>query len=148
VATFYHHFDVIKEGDVPPPPLTVRVCDSLSCELAGAQALMRELKQTLGPVVRVIPAPCVGRCEQAPVAVVGQNPVAHATSDTVKSLSLAKKTLCQPSKYVGYAQYRRDGGYRIAAECLAGQRDAESLIKAMEDSGLRGLGGAGFPAGR
>ena len=79
VATFYHHFDVVKEGEAPPPPLTVRVCDSLSCELAGAHGLMADLKRALGAGVRVIPAPCVGRCEQAPVAVVGQNPVAQAT---------------------------------------------------------------------
>ena len=148
VATFYHHFDVVKEGDTAPPVLTVRVCDSLSCELAGAHRLMADLKRELGPGVRVIPAPCVGRCEQAPVAVVGQNPVAEATPAKVKPLAQAKKTRCPVDRYVDYAEYRRGGGYRIAAECLAGKRDAESLFKAMEDSGLRGLGGAGFPAGR
>jgi len=148
VATFYHHFDVVKEGETPPPPLTVRVCDSLSCELAGAGELMAGLKRALGAEVRVIPAPCVGRCEQAPVAVVGQNPVAQATLEKVKQLVLAKKTHCPVWKYIHYAEYRRNGGYRIAAECLAGKRDAESLTKTLEDSGLRGLGGAGFPAGR
>ena len=148
VATFYHHFDVIKEGETPPPPLTVRVCDSLSCELSGAGELMAGLKRELGSGVRVIPAPCVGRCEQAPVAVVGQNPVAQATPDKVKQLVLGKKTNCLVQKYIHYAEYRRNGGYRIAAECLAGKRDAESILKTMEDSGLRGLGGAGFPAGR
>ena len=148
VATFYHHFDVVKEGETPPPPLTVRVCDSLSCELAGAGELMSGLKRALGAEVRVIPAPCVGRCEQAPVAVVGQNPVAQATLEKVKQLVLAKKTHCPVRKYIHYAEYRRNGGYRIAAECLAGKRDAESLTKTLEDSGLRGLGGAGFPAGR
>jgi formate dehydrogenase beta subunit len=148
VATFYHHFDVVKEGDAVPPALTVRVCDSLSCELAGAHELMAGLKRELGPGVRVISAPCVGRCEQAPVAVVGQNPVAEATPAKVKPLAQAKKTRCPVDRYVDYAEYRRGGGYRIAAECLAGKRDAESLFKAMEDSGLRGLGGAGFPAGR
>ena len=148
VATFYHHFDVVKEGETPPPPLTVRVCDSLSCELAGAGELMSGLKRALGAEVRVIPAPCVGRCEQAPVAVVRQNPVAQATLEKVKQLVLAKKTHCPVRKYIHYAEYRRNGGYRIAAECLAGKRDAESLTKTLEDSGLRGLGGAGFPAGR
>ena len=148
VATFYHHFDVVKEGETPPPPLTVRVCDSLSCELAGAGELMSGLKRALGAEVRVIPAPCVGRCEQAPVAVVGQNPVAQATLEKVKQLVLAKKTHCPVRKYIHYAEYRRNGGYRIAAECLAGKHDAESLTKTLEDSGLRGLGGAGFPAGR
>jgi NADH:ubiquinone oxidoreductase subunit F (NADH-binding)/NADH:ubiquinone oxidoreductase subunit E len=148
VATFYHHFDVVKEGETPPPPLTVRVCDSLSCELSGAGELMAGLKRALGAGVRVIPAPCVGRCEQAPVAVVGQNPVAQATVDKVKPLAAAGKTRCAVGKYIDYASYRKQGGYKIAAECLAGKRDAESLIKTMEDSGLRGLGGAGFPAGR
>ncbi|MBI3935499.1 MAG: NAD(P)H-dependent oxidoreductase subunit E [Betaproteobacteria bacterium] len=148
VATFYHHFDVVKEGDAFPPALTVRVCDSLSCELAGARQLMDGLKRALGPGVRVIPAPCVGRCEQAPVAVVGQNPVAAATAEKVQPLAVAGETGCPIGKYVTYAEYRKKGGYRIAAECLAGKRDAEALIKTMEDSGLRGLGGAGFPAGR
>jgi formate dehydrogenase len=148
VATFYHHFDVVKEGETPPPALTVRVCDSLSCELAGGRSLMEELKRALGGQARVIPAPCIGRCEQAPVAVVGQNPVARATADKVKPLVLAKKTRCPVGKYIRYSGYRRQGGYRIAAECLAGRRDAEAILKTLEDSGLRGLGGAGFPAGR
>ena len=148
VATFYHHFDVIREGDKAPPALTVRVCDSLSCEMGGANELIAELKRALGDGVRVVPAPCVGRCEQAPVAVVGQNPVARATVDKVRPLVAAKKTKCPAGKYIAYAEYRRNGGYRIAAECLAGERDADTIIKTMEDSGLRGLGGAGFPAGR
>jgi len=148
VATFYHHFDVVKEGDARPPALTVRVCDSLSCELAGAQELMAELQRALGKDVRVKPAPCVGRCEQAPVAIVGQNPVAQATLAKVRPLVAAGKTRCPVGKYTGYAEYRRKGGYRLLAECLAGKRDAETIIKAMEDSALRGLGGAGFPAGR
>jgi formate dehydrogenase len=148
VATFYHHFDVIKEGDAPPPPLTVRVCDSLSCELAGAHDLLARLKSTLGAGVRVLPAPCVGRCEQAPVAVVGRNPVAQATAGKVQPLVAAQKTRCPVSRYVTYAEYRKRGGYKIAAECLTGARDAETIMKTMEDSALRGLGGAGFPAGR
>jgi formate dehydrogenase len=148
VATFYHHFDVIKDGETAPPALTVRVCDSLSCELAGAPGLMADLRRALGADVRVIPAPCVGRCEQAPVAVVGQNPVAQATLQKVKPLVAGRKTRCPVAKYVGYAEYRRKGGYRIAAECLAGKRDPEAIMKTLEDSALRGLGGAGFPAGR
>ena len=148
VATFYHHFDIVKEGAAVPPPMTVRVCDSLSCELAGSARLMAELRHAAGGGVRVIPAPCVGRCEQAPVAVVGQNPVARATAEKVMPLIAAKKTNCRVGKYAGYDAYRGNGGYRIAAECLAGRRDAESVMKALEDSGLRGLGGAGFPAGR
>ena len=148
VATFYHHFDVVKEGERAPAPLTVRVCDSLSCELAGANSLITELKRALGDGVRVIPAPCVGRCDEAPVAVVGQNPVAQASVAKVKSTVAAKKTHCAVGKYIAYADYRKKGGYQLAAECLAGKRDAEAIIKTMEHSGLRGLGGAGFPAGR
>ncbi len=148
VASFYHHFDIVKEGGTPPPALTVRVCDSLSCELGGAGELMVGLKRALGDGVRVIPAPCVGRCEQAPVVVVGQNPVANASVASVQAQVAANKTRCVNGAYTGYAAYRNKGGYKIAAECLAGKRDAEDLIKAMEHSGLRGLGGAGFPAGR
>jgi formate dehydrogenase beta subunit len=148
VATFYHHFDVIKEGDIAPPALTVRVCDSLSCELAGAQTLLKQLKSALGPNVRVIPAPCVGRCEQAPVAVIGQNPVANATVDRVETEVAANRTRCPLAKCITYDAYRKKGGYDLAVECLAGQRDAEDILKTMEASGLRGLGGAGFPAGR
>ena len=152
VATFYHHFDVIKEspnGEMrAPPALTVRVCDSLSCELAGARTLLEKLKAALGPAVRVIPAPCIGRCEQAPAVVVGQNPVAQATVDSVKAQVAAKNTQCPVADYIGYDEYRKKGGYRIAAECLAGKRDAEDILKTMEASSLRGLGGAGFPSGR
>jgi formate dehydrogenase len=152
VATFYHHFDVVKDGPNvemrAPPAVTVRVCDSLSCELAGAQPLLDKLKKTLGTNVRVIPAPCVGRCEQAPVAVVGQNPLANATPEKVATALKAGKTKCAIDKYLAFDAYRRKGGYNIAVECLAGKRDAEDILQTMENSGLRGLGGAGFPAGR
>jgi formate dehydrogenase beta subunit len=126
----------------------VRVCDSLSCEMAGANDLLRALKGALGEGVRVVPAPCVGRCEQAPVAVIGQNPIAAANVDQVRAAVAQKNTQCPVGKYVNYAQYRKGGGYRLAADCLAGKREAEAVIKTMEDSALRGLGGAGFPAGR
>ena len=148
VATFYHHFDVVKEGEAAPPQLTVRVCDSLSCELGGAGELMQNLKRALGAGVRVIPAPCVGRCDQAPVAVVGQNPVPEATVEKVQPLVAGKHTTCPVAPYIEYEEYRRHGGYRLAAACVAGERDVEAVIKTMESSGLRGLGGAGFPAGR
>ena len=148
VATFYHHFDVIKEGEAPPPALTVRVCDSLSCEMAGAKNLLARLPGILGRDVRVMPAPCIGRCETAPNAVVGQNPVPKATVEKVSRLVAAKATRHLPGKYIGYGEYRKGGGYKLFAECLAGKRDHEQFISPMEDAGLRGLGGAGFPAGR
>jgi len=146
VATFYHHFEVVKEGEQAPAALTVRVCDSIACELAGAQDLLKNLK--LGNGVRVIPAPCVGRCEAAPVVHVHQNPVGNATLEKVQNAVQQKKTQCEQTKYIGYAQYRKAGGYQLIAECLAGKRKREDVTKIMEDSALRGLGGAGFPAGR
>ncbi len=148
VATFYHHFDVVKEGDAAPAAITVRVCDSLACEMAGAKKLLEKLPGILGRDVRVIPAPCVGRCETAPVVVIGQNALPHATLDGVKKLVAARALKQKPGKYTAYAEYRRNGGYRILQQCLAGGRNYRELTQAMEDSGLRGLGGAGFPAGR
>jgi len=148
VATFYHHFDVVKEGDAAPAAITVRVCESLACEMAGAKDLLRKLPGILGREVRVIAAPCVGRCETAPVAVVGQNALLYATLDGVKKLVAAKAIKQKPGKYIAYAEYRKNGGYRLLQECLVGKRDYQRLTKEMEDSGLRGLGGAGFPAGR
>jgi len=148
VASFYHHFDIVKEGQATPPQLTVRVCDSLSCELAGAKDLLARLPAILGPEIRVIPAPCVGRCETAPVAVVGQNPLPNATPEAVKAAVSGAKTSCPPTRYTGYQAYRKAGGYATLAKCLDGKLDREDVFKSMEHSGLRGLGGAGFPAGR
>ncbi len=148
VATFYHHFDVVKEGEAAPSKLTVRVCDSLSCELAGAAKLLKKLPQVLGNNVRVLPAPCVGRCETAPVVVVGQNPVCNATPEKVVSAVESDALQCPTSKYVGFAAYRKAGGYATFLKCLNGEIEREQIFKAMESSGLRGLGGAGFPAGR
>jgi NADH:ubiquinone oxidoreductase subunit F (NADH-binding)/NADH:ubiquinone oxidoreductase subunit E len=148
VATFYHHFDVVMEGDAVPPAITVRVCDGLSCELAGARELLAKLPALLGRDVRVLAAPCIGRCEQAPAAVVGQNPVPHASCEKVAAKVAATETRHVPEGFVDHARYVAQGGYALLAECAAGTRDIESVIKTMEDSGLRGLGGAGFPAGR
>ena len=148
VATFYHHFDVVKEGETPPPALTVRVCDSIACELAGSENLLSKLPSLLGKDVRVLHAPCVGRCEVAPCVVVGQNPIGDASVEKVAAAVSQKKIACDETKYVDYAQYRKGGGYKLIADCLAGKRTREELTKIMEDSGLRGLGGAGFPVGR
>ncbi|MGZ5271830.1 MAG: NAD(P)H-dependent oxidoreductase subunit E [Ramlibacter sp.] len=148
VASFYHHFDIVKEGDVAPPELTVRVCDGLSCEMAGAKQLLERLPAILGHAVRVIHAPCIGRCEQAPAAVVGQNPVPQATVGKVDQLVKAGATRDEPAGYVDFATYRAGGGYQLLQQCVNGERDVESVIGVMEASGLRGLGGAGFPAGR
>ncbi len=148
VATFYHHFEVVKEDETAPPALTVRVCDSIACELAGSEELLEKLPGILGKAVRVVHAPCVGRCEVAPVAVVGQNPVGNATIHAVKSVVDKKQISCAETDYIDFAAYKKDGGYRLIADCLAGKYTREGLTKIMEDSGLRGLGGAGFPVGR
>jgi NADH:ubiquinone oxidoreductase subunit E len=162
VATFYHHFDVVKEGDTVPPPITVRVCDSIACDLAGAHDLLKKLPSLLGTHVRVLHAPCLGRCETAPVAVVGQNPIPHATPEQVaKTVERGHVTHPRPDEahlhphfatvtpgHVDYTAYRAAGGYTLAASCVKGERTAADVIALMEDSGLRGLGGAGFPAGR
>ncbi|HVO07252.1 MAG TPA: NADH-ubiquinone oxidoreductase-F iron-sulfur binding region domain-containing protein [Burkholderiaceae bacterium] len=152
VASFYHHFDVVRErpdGTVPAAPaLTVRVCDGLSCEMAGAQDLLQRLPALLGAEVRLIPAPCVGRCEQAPVAVVHQRAVPRADVAAVQRCVVTKTTTPDAIPHVGLAEYLAQGGYALLRECVAGRRDVESVLKTLEDSGLRGLGGAGFPAGR
>jgi formate dehydrogenase beta subunit len=153
VATFYHHFDVIKEGDPLPPPITVRVCDSISCELAGSHELLATLQGRFGAHVRVKAAPCVGRCETAPVAVVGQHPVPHATAALV-SAAVESGQVTHPVSgsvtpgHIDYAAYRSAGGYALATACVAGRKTPADVISVMEHSGLRGLGGAGFPAGR
>jgi formate dehydrogenase beta subunit len=152
VATFYHHFDVVKEkpdGSLPAPAaVTVRVCDGLSCEMAGAKALLEKLPGILGREVRVIPAPCVGRCEQAPVAVVHQKPVPGATAESVQSEVQARNLFDHPGNFIDFDSYVKGGGYSLLRDCVEHRRDLETVLKTMEDSGLRGLGGAGFPTGR
>ena len=148
VATFYHHFDVVKEGESAPAAMTVRVCNSLSCEMAGAKELLARLPSILGKDVRVLAAPCIGRCESAPAAVVGQNPVLQATAEKISKLVAAKSVRHFPEKYITHREYREAGGYALLADCLAGKHDYRDLTEKMEHSGLRGLGGAGFPTGR
>jgi NADH:ubiquinone oxidoreductase subunit E len=149
VATFYHHFDVVRAGEAPPPPLTVRVCDSLACAMAGAEQLIAEISQSLGDGVRVQRVPCVGRCECAPVAVVGQNPVEEADVHAVRyAIDAGAIEAPLPEGARRMNDYRAAGGYRLYADCVAGRRSAEEIIAALEHANLRGLGGAGFPAGR
>ena len=148
VASFYHHFDIVREGETAPPAVTVRVCESLSCDMAGATALLEKLPAILGPQVRVLPAPCVGRCEQAPVAVVGRNPIPFARAEAVVETVKAGRTEPPLPDAIDYDAYRRNGGYGLLAECLDGTRTRDSVMNTMEHAGLRGLGGAGFPAGK
>ncbi len=148
VATFYHHFDVILEGEAPPPALTVRVCETLSCQMAGADDLRAACERADWPGVRILGAPCIGRCEQAPVAVVGRNPVDRATVEHIARVVAEKSVEPELPAAVDYAAYRAQGGYRALDECVRGARTVDAVLAALEDSGLRGLGGAGFPAGR
>jgi formate dehydrogenase beta subunit len=147
VATFYHHFDVVKEGEEAPAELTVRVCDGIACEMRGAQDLIAELGRSTGADVRVIPAPCVGACDRAPVAVVGQRQIHHATVES--TIDAARSGNVQPEipTYVGFDAYVADGGYAIWKECLTGRRERADITTTVSGSGLRGLGGAGFPTG-
>ena len=148
VATFYAHFDVVKEGETPPPPVTVRVCDSLSCALNGAERLFADLPNRLGPGVRVVRAPCMGACDRAPVCAVGHVQVMQA--DAGKVAAAAAQTP-HPHLYptpTPFDAYCRDGGYALLKSCLAGKRSRDEIIKIVSDAGLRGLGGAGFPTGR
>ena len=148
VATFYHHFDIVKEDQLPPPPLTIRVCESISCHIAGAETLLHAVRDAVGPSVRVIAAPCIGRCDQAPAAVVGQNPVDQATVARIIAAAQSKATEPQIPAYTTYDSYRRAGGYQLLADCVAQRRDVADVIKTVEASGLRGLGGAGFPSNK
>jgi formate dehydrogenase len=148
VATFYHHFDVVKEGDALPPPLTVRVCETWSCRMAGGAALLADLKARCGSGVRVIGAPCIGRCEHAPAAVVGRNPVDGATVDSVERAVAARQTKAPAPAAIDYFAYLTAGGYATYAACISGQRPVDTVIAELESSALRGLGGAGFPVGR
>ena len=149
VASFYHHFDVVREGDTAPPALTVRVCDSVSCEMAGSEALISALESSLGAGVRVQRVPCVGRCDKAPVAVVGQYSVDNATADSVRTAVDAGNTIQpMPTDSVDFEAYRAEGGYQLYDRLLAGDISADAIIEALEGTQLRGLGGAGFPVGR
>ena len=155
VATFYHHFEVMTD-DQTPAALTVRVCEGLSCALAGSADLMTRLPGLLGATVRVIAAPCLGRCEQAPAVLVGQRAVPHAdvplvlaaaktgSGEALASLSQAPAAI----DLIAFQAYREHGGYALAAAVVNGEESAEAVLQAMEDAGLRGLGGAGFSVGR
>jgi formate dehydrogenase len=149
VATFYHHFDVIKDGAAAPPAVTVRVCDGLSCELAGARQLLTLLQNGgYGDGVRVLPAPCIGRCDVAPAAAVNANVVPHATVAAVDECLERRAFAAAIPAAIDYAAYVRDGGYALVRACVEGERSVEDVIATLEHSGLRGLGGAGFPTGR
>ena len=148
VATFYHHFDVVKEGEKTPAPLTVRVCDGITCEMKGAKALKQELLAKCETGVRVISAPCVGACDRAPVAVVGQNQVHKASTQSVISTVDAGNISAEATNYIDLDAYQANGGYDTLKSCLKGSIERSSICETVDNSGLRGLGGAGFPTAR
>ena len=147
-ATFYAHFDVVKEGEAYIPPLTIRVCDSLTCAMLGGEKLLHELQTTVGPGIRVVRAPCVGRCDTAPAAEVGHHFVDRASVASVLAGAKGGDTYAHLPDYIDYDAYVAGGGYTLLKRLRSGELKQEDLLKALDDASLRGLGGAGFPAGR
>ncbi|HEX9360632.1 MAG TPA: NADH-ubiquinone oxidoreductase-F iron-sulfur binding region domain-containing protein [Bradyrhizobium sp.] len=147
-ATFYAHFDVVKEGEANIQPLTIRVCDSLTCAMLGGEKLLHELQTTAGPGIRVVRAPCVGRCDTAPAAEVGHHFVDRASVATVLAAAKRGDTHAHVPDYIDYDAYVAEGGYALLKRLRTGELSKEDLLKTLDDASLRGLGGAGFPAGR
>jgi formate dehydrogenase len=148
VATFYAHFDVVGDKEQRPPKVTIRICDSLSCMLAGAERLISELQAETLPEVRVVRAPCVGACDVAPAAEVGHRHVPRASVAKLKDLALGGHVHPEMPAYQGFDAYTKAGGYAVLSACTSGVRKVEDVIATLSDGGLRGLGGAGFPTGR
>jgi formate dehydrogenase beta subunit len=148
VASFYAHFDIVMEDETPPPPLTVRVCDSLTCAMMGAEALLAALPAELGPGVRVMRAPCMGGCHHAPVTAIGHALHERASVESVAEAVRNGDTHPHVPTFIDLETYQVRGGYTLLAACLDGTRSVEDVVKTLEDSNLRGLGGAGFPTGR
>ena len=145
VASFYAHFDVVKEGDTRPPALTVRVCEGISCEMNGARELASSLKEALGDGVRVQPVPCIGACDTAPAVVVGQNRIGLASLENISQAVVDEAIRTTLPAYIDFGSY---DGYVAYKECLSGQKSRENVLGEIETSDLRGLGGAGFPVSR
>ncbi len=148
VASFYAHFDIVQDGEPAPAPVTVRVCDSLSCELAGARRLLSELPGALGAGVRVVRAPCMGRCDTAPTCEVGHRHVDRATAETIAATIDGGDLHPVMPDYQDLEAYRAAGGYVVLRDCLEGRRALDDVLDALSSAGLRGLGGAGFSTGR
>lgn len=147
-ATFYHHFDVLNENEPPPPKQTIRVCESLTCEMFGAKELINQLEAKYKDDVRIQAVPCIGRCDTAPVAVVGTNPIEHANQEKIDNAVNRREFDAAMPEYIDYASYRKSGGYQTLIDCVNGKHERDKIIKILEDSKLRGLGGAGFPTGQ
>ena len=147
-ASFYAHFDIYKEDDLTPPDTTIRVCDGITCEMNGCKSLEKDLKDNLDSNVRVVRAPCMGRCHQAPVVEVGKKHFVNANLSLVQKALEEQDTKPVIPNYISYDDYVKEGGYKILKDCIEDKKDPMKLIEEMEQSGLRGLGGAGFPTGK
>ncbi|MEO1102775.1 MAG: NAD(P)H-dependent oxidoreductase subunit E, partial [Pseudomonadota bacterium] len=145
VATFYHHFDVVKEGGAVPPSITVRVCDSVACSLVGAEQLAAALEAAAIPDVRIVRVPCIGRCDTAPAARVRDRDIDHATAETIKAMVAARDFAPLAPDYIGLDAYREGGGYRTLEALRTGKISFDEMVETLDEAGLRGLGGAGFP---
>lgn len=148
VATFYAHFDVIRDDQETPPEVTIRVCDSISCQLAGAEKLIEQLDNSAGNDVRILRAPCMGRCDLAPVAEVGHNHMVKTDAESLLGAAKERKVHPVMPDYKGFDEYIEEGGYQLLKSCLAGERSVDEIIEILNQSSLQGLGGAGFPTGR
>ena len=149
VASFYHHFDVVKEGEAPPPPVTIRVSTCVSCELAGAYELIEDLEAAVDPAhVRIVPSPCMGQCDGAPVAWIGKRIYRHATVQKLLQATVQDNSTPRLPDYENLTLYRAEGGYHVLDKIMSGEISADQAVAQMSDAGLRGLGGAGFPAGK
>ena len=148
VASFYAHFDIVRDEEERPAPVTVRVCDSLSCMLAGAEELITALEKDAPDTLRVLRAPCMGRCDTAPVCEAGHRHLDHVTAEDV--LKAAEEGHLHPEipSFTNFEAYEKDGGYSILKQCISGELSVEKVVELLSDAGLRGLGGAGFPTGR
>ena len=148
VATFYHHFDVVKEGEVAPAEVTIRVCDSLSCELAGAQDILEKLGDKAPKYVRVVHAPCMGLCDQAPAAAVGRNYMGNISVPKLLKAAKTRDVKSEKPKYQTFKAYAKSGGYQVLKDLRSGKQGPDQVIETLLESGLKGLGGAGFPSGQ
>ena len=149
VASFYHHFDIVKDGEAAPAPVTIRVCESLSCAMAGAEKLIADLESNADPEqVRIVRAPCMGRCAEAPAVNVGKRAVAPATSGAALEVAASGDLAPEIANYIGLDMYREAGGYGLLGDLRGGKVTPEAIIETLSNAGLRGLGGAGFPAGK
>ncbi len=148
VASFYAHFDIVMDGETPPPPLTIRVCSSISCNLKNADNLLKELQQKPDENIRVISAPCMGRCHNAPIVEIGHNHILNADMDKIITAIKTKDIHPTIPKIISFDDYKNNSGYKLLKDCLNNKYNPDDIIEIIEKSGLRGLGGAGFPTGR